>query len=104
MISMASVGFRLVDRVYGLDQEQAQFLAGQMQRRLTVPTVVADLSDEIWVQSMRNPDAGETSADVVLDEERKRVLLEVMSGVKPDGDREAWDALVEALKRDLGEP
>jgi len=67
---VAAVVFRLADRGYGLDQQQAQFLAGQLQRRLSVRAPVAELADEIWAQSMRNPDVGETSQDIVLDAER----------------------------------
>lgn len=100
---MASVGFRLTDRVYGLDQHEAQFLAGQMQRRLSIPPVISDLADEIWAQSMRNPDAHETSSDIILEDERKRALLETMTRVKPEGGQDAWDTLVAALERELDE-
>jgi hypothetical protein len=95
---VAAVVFRLADRGYGLDQEQAQFLAGQLQRRLTVPEAVARLADEIWSQSMRNPDH-ETSDDIELDAEQKRELLDTLTRVRPEGDTAAWDALREALER-----
>lgn len=52
---MAAVGIRLSDRVYGLDADQAQFLAGQLQRRLTVPEPVARLAEQLWQQSIRTP-------------------------------------------------
>lgn len=97
---VAAVVFKLTDRGYGLDQQQAQFLAGQLQRRLTVPEPVAKLAEEIWAQSMRNPDAGETSQDLELDDERKRELLDTLTRVHPDGDTAAWDALRDALQRE----
>lgn len=97
---VAAVVFKLADR-YGLDEQQAQFLAGQLKRRLTVPEHVARLADEIWAQSMRNPDAGETSRDIELDYEQKRELAEVMSRVQPDGDATAWNALRDALVADV---
>ncbi len=99
---MAAVGFRLAERVYGLDQHEAQFLAGQLQRRLAVPEPIADLADQIWVQSMRNPDT-EVSDDITLSNEQKRALVETMSRVSPDGDAAAWNALAEALRRELGQ-
>lgn len=95
---MAAVVFKLADRGYGLDQHQAQFLAGQLQRRLTVPEPVARLADEIWTQSMRNPDARETSQDIELDDDQKRELLDTLTRVRPEGDAAAWDALRDALQ------
>lgn len=100
---MAAVVFTLADRGYGLDQRQAQFLAGQLQRRLTVPEHVARLADEIWVQSMRNPGAGETSRDIELDDEQKRELTDLMSRVQPEGDTAAWDALRHALGAEVAQ-
>jgi hypothetical protein len=58
---MAAVGFRLNDRVYGLTAEEAQFLGGQLRRRVVLPDALAQLADEVWEQSMLNPDAGEIS-------------------------------------------
>jgi hypothetical protein len=96
---VAAVVFRLADRGYGLDQQQAQFLAGQLQRRLRVPDTVARLAVEIWSQSMRNPDR-ETSQDIELEAEQKLELLDTLTRVRPDGDAAAWDALREALERE----
>jgi hypothetical protein len=42
---VAFVGFRMRDRVYGLSADQAQFLAGTLRRRLTVPEPVEQLAD-----------------------------------------------------------
>jgi hypothetical protein len=97
---MAAVAFKLSDRDYGLDQQQAQFLAGQLQRRLTVPEPVARLADEIWDQSRRNPDAGEVSRDIELDDEQKRELADALARVRPEGDTDAWDTLRDALVRE----
>jgi hypothetical protein len=97
---MAAVGFELSDRVYGLDQHQAQFLAGQLQRRLTVPEPAARLADEIWNQSLLNPDS-QPSRDIELDAGRKAELLEILRRLTPEGDRAAWDALADALDREL---
>jgi hypothetical protein len=99
---MAAVGIRLSDRIYGLSQEQAQFLAGLLQRRMTIPEPVAALADQLWAESMRNPDAGHVSRDILLDDEQKRELLDTMSKVRPDGETEAWDELRDALRRELG--
>jgi hypothetical protein len=98
---VSAVGIRLSDRVYGLDAAQAQFLAAQLQRRLTVPEPVARLADELWRQSMRNPDAGEASRDITLDEQQKRELLDTLTRVQPEGDAIAWNELAAALRRDL---
>jgi hypothetical protein len=98
---MAAVGFQLGDRIYGLDADQAQLLAGQMRRRLTVPEHIEELADEIWEQSMLNPDT-ERSHNVVLTTEKKRALLETLTHVSPDGDRAAWENLAGVLRRDLG--
>ena len=97
--NVAAVGFQLADRVYGLDQHQAQFLAGQMRRRLTVPEPVGRLADEIWAQSMLNPDS-QPSRNIELDAEQKRTLLEMLRCFTPEGDRTAWDALADALSRE----
>lgn len=98
---MAAVGIRLSDRVYGLDADQAQFLAGQLQRRLTVPEPVARLAEQLWQQSIRNPDASELSEDITLDEQQKRELLDTLSRVQPEGDVSAWNELAAALRREL---
>lgn len=98
---MAAVGIRLSDRVYGLDAAQAQFLAAQLQRRLSVPEPVARLADELWQQSMRNPDASEASEDITLDEPQKRELLDTLTRVQPEGDATGWNALAAALRREL---
>jgi len=99
---VTAVGFQLADHVYGLDQHQAQFLAGQMRRRLTVPEPVAQLVDEIWEQSMLNPDA-QPSKNIQLSLEQKKELLEMLRRFTPEGDRTAWDALADGLERELGE-
>lgn len=99
---MAAVGFQLRDRAYGLDANQAQFLAGQMQRRLTVPESVALLADAIWEQSMLNPDV-QPSRNIELNDEQKRDLLEMLGRSTPEGDRAAWDALADGLERELAE-
>src|SRR5712691_9163310 len=99
---MAAVGFQLADRVYGLDQHQAQFLAGQMQRRIAIPEPIALLADEIWEQSMLNPDS-QVSRNIEPSPEQKEELLETLRRFTPAGDRTAWDALAEALDRELSE-
>lgn len=97
---MAAVGFQLSDRVYGLDQSQAQFLGGQLQRRLTIPEPIARLADEIWHQSMLNPDS-EPSRNIELDDGQKTELLELLRRLTPEGDQTAWDALADGLEQDL---
>jgi hypothetical protein len=99
---MAAVGFQLCDRVYGLDANQAQFLAGRMQRRLTVPEPVAMLADAIWEQSMLNPDV-QPSRTIDLSNEQKEELLERLRRFTPEGDRAAWDALADGLEHELFE-
>jgi hypothetical protein len=96
---VAAVGFQLKDRVYGLDGPQAQFLAGQMRRRLTVPEPVERLADAIWEQSMLNPDS-EPSRNIELDAKQTKELLEMLLRFTPKGDRTAWDALADALSRE----
>jgi hypothetical protein len=98
---MAAVGIRLGDRVYELTPEHAQFLAGQLQRRLVVPGPVGDLADQLWAQSMLNPSAGEVGRDIVPTEEQKRAALETMTTLRPEGDAAAWDELAAALRREL---
>jgi hypothetical protein len=97
---MAAVGFQLHDRVYGLDANQAQFLAAQMQRRLTMPVPIAELADQIWEQSMLNPDA-EPSRNIELTQEQKRETVELLRRFSPEGDRDAWDSLAAALEQEL---
>lgn len=99
---MAAVGIRLSDRVYGLDADQAQFLAEQLQRRLNVPEPVARLSDQLWHQSTRDPDAGEPSENITLDEQQMRELLDTLSRVTPQGEVSAWNELAAALRCELG--
>ena len=99
---MAAVGFQLKDRVYGLDANQAQFLAAQMRRKLTVPEPVAILADQIWEQSMLNPDS-EPSRNIELNAEQRREMIDLLRRFTPEGDRAAWDNLAEALERELEE-
>jgi hypothetical protein len=99
---MAAVGFQLRDRVYGLDAKQAQFLAGQMRRKLTVPESVAQLADDIWEQSMLNPDV-ERSRNIRLTVEQRREMVELLRRFMPDGDRDAWGNLAVALEGELAE-
>ena len=98
---MAAVGFKLRDRTYGLDVEQAQFLAGQLQRRLRTPGPVEQLASEIWRQAMRDPDAGEVSQDIELTREQKQELLKTLIQVHPEGETDAWDALAYGVQLDL---
>ena len=65
-----------------------------------MPEPVARLADEIWDQSRRNPDAGEVSRDIELDDEQKRELADAMARVRPEGDTDAWDTLRDALVRE----
>lgn len=99
---MAAVGFQLRDRVYGLDANQAQFLAAQMQRKLMVPELIAELADQIWSQSMLNPDS-EPSRNMEPTTEQKQEMVELLRCFTPEGDREAWDNLAAALERELAE-
>jgi hypothetical protein len=99
---MAAVAFQLRDRVYGLDGNQAVFLAAQMRRKLTVPEPIAELADSIWEQSMLNPDS-EPSQNIELTPEQKRETVELLRRFTPEGDREAWDALASALENELAE-
>ena len=97
---VAAVGFQLIDRVYCLNQDQAQFLGAQLRRRLTVPEPIERLADAIWEQSLLNPDS-QPSRNIELDAEQKKELLEMLRRFTPEGDRTAWDALADALDREL---
>lgn len=97
---MAAVGFQLRDRVYGLDANQAQFLAAQMQRTLTIPESIAQLADQIWEQSMLNSNVG-PSRNIELTPEQKRETVELLCRSSPEGDRDAWDSLAAALEQEL---
>ena len=99
---MAAVCFQLRDRVYGLDANQAQFLAGQMRRRLTMPEPIGELADRIWDQSMLNPDS-EPSQNIELSNEQKREMLELLRKLTPEGDPDAWGRLADALEQELAE-
>jgi len=98
---MAAVGFKLRDRTYGLDAEQAQFLAGQLQRRLRTTAPVEQLASAIWQQAMRDPDGGEVSKDIELTRDQKQELLETLIRVRPESDSAAWDALAYGVQQDL---
>jgi hypothetical protein len=50
---------------------------------------------------MRNPDAGETSRDITLDDGQKRELRDTLRRVRPDGDTAVRDALRNALEGEV---
>ncbi len=99
---MNPVGVKFHERVYCLDQVQAQFVTGQMQRRLVSPEPIAKLADTIWDRSMRNPDS-KVSEDIRVTEEQKCAVLVALSRVNPEETADAWNSLREGLRQELGD-
>jgi hypothetical protein len=100
--AMAAVGFRLADRVYGLSEAAARFLATQLRPKLTVPARASILADEISAQADATYATG-GSRDIVLNGEAMIVLAETMNAGGPPNpeDADAWHELHGALRREL---
>lgn len=93
------------DRLYGLSENAARFLAVQLRRKLTVPARAAMLADEISAQADATYATG-GSRDIVLDRDGTVVMAETMAAGGPPNseDADAWRELHAALKRELEQP